>query len=231
MNNKKIINLVFGLIILGLVGFGAYYFWPKGQVEPTELPLESYFEFRVLNEELVQWEIDKFKTSFEEAKAVLMINDDDMSAWLKLAQAKKNVGDYRGAELAWLKVNEIRPKNSPSFISLYDMYTNFTKEYDKALPMYQKAIENTLGEEKNIEVYRDLYNFYTYQLQDGEKAKQTLFDAAKDNPKSSLPWVLLGRYYEERAFYRDALSAYEKALELDPQNPGIKQAITDLENR
>jgi len=74
----------------------------------------------------------------------------------------------------------------------------------------------------------------THQI-DRYEAISKLQQTLKENPKSLADWVILGELAHEVAhdlpsdqaaqYYRMSRDAYEKALALDPDNPGLKAAV------
>lgn len=226
MDRKKrnlVITLV-GLIVL--VGLGGFYLSSNTQ-SVVEDP--KYFEFTVFNTDLPEDKIEKFTQRFNDAKEVLQVNPDDFQSWLLLASAKKQVGDYKGAADAWIKVGEISPLNSTSFNNLADLYANFTKEYDKAESAFFKAVENSAGEPQNSGFYRNFYYFYLYSLEDLDRAEAILLEAIRINPNSSDLLALLGYFYrDERNDNTRAIEYFEKNLELNPENIKVQKDLNKL---
>jgi len=224
---KKILkNLIFAVILLVVVGLVVYYFLPK---EPKD-PMAEFFEFKIISQDLSAEELAEYQQRFVAVKQSLIETPDQLDGWLQLGMLKKFVGDYQGAEAAWIKAGELRPKNSTSFGNLADLYVNFSKEYDKAELAYQKAIENSQGEAKNVNFYRNYYYFAYYNLADFNKTESILLAGLADNPKSSDMPALLGSFYSETGKISQAIEYYQKALELNPDNATIKAEIERLKN-
>jgi len=221
-------NLVLVLILLLLISGLIYYFWPKTPLDPYA----NIFEFKIVKTDLTDFEKDKYQKQFEAAVLALTEQPDQLDGWLTLGRVKKNLGDFKGAELSWFKANEYRPKNSISFGNLADLYTNFTKEYDKAEAAYIQAIQNSLGEEHNAALYRNFYSFYFYNLEDNQKAEATLKEGIENNPGSSELLVLLADFYKKTSQNDQAIEYYQKALTLDPERAGeLQEEIDKLQQK
>ena len=221
---KKIITLVILLLVIGLIIF---YFLPKSPVIYDQLA-DYPSDFKVSNKNLPDEEIEKYLQSFIEIKQSLEDDPDYQDAWLRLGMVKKQIGDYQGAEVAWIKAGELSPKNSVSFGNLADLYANFTEEYDKAELAYLKAVENSLGERVNLVFYRSFYYFYYYNLEDYEKAPALLLEGIENNPNSSELPILLASFYKETGNINKAIQYYQLALKLDPTDELIAQELEKL---
>ncbi|MFA6254854.1 MAG: tetratricopeptide repeat protein [Patescibacteria group bacterium] len=222
--NKKIQSLIALVILLGAVGFLAYYYWPKSGVPVEE---NNLFEFKVVDQNLADWQKKEYQERFDKAVSSLNENPDQLDGWLELGMIKKHLGDYKGAEAAWFKAGEYRPSNSISFNNLADLYINFTKEYDKVEPVIRKAIENSMGEEKNAMFYRNFFSFYLDNLKDPKKAEEILLEGIKNNPRSDL-MALLANFYQSQGRTEEAIDYYRQHLEIYPDDEIVKQEIQKL---
>jgi len=224
---KMVKNIILGLILLLLIGGAVYYFWPKVPADP----FVNLFEFKIVKTDLTDFEKEKYQKQFEDAVTALTEQPDQLDGWLTLGRVKKNLGDFQGAELAWLKAGEVRPKNSISFGNLADLYTNFTKEYEKAESAYIQAIQNSLGEEHNSALYRNFYYFYFYNLEDNQKAEAILKEGIENNSGSSDLLVLLADFYKKTNQPDKAIEYFQKALTLDPERVELKEEMDKLQQK
>jgi len=227
---KNIRSALVAVLVVLLVGFVVYTLWPKPGVPPAEKQ-STLLEFKIIKADLQQWEINKYTTEFASLKTALEANPESFDDLMALGQIKKYVGDYAGAEQAWLRVSELRPKNSTSFGDLADLYVNFTKDYGKAEQAYQVAIVNSMGEEKNIYFQRNLYYFYKDYLKDDQKAEQALRGGIAANPMSGELHILLGIFYKDRDMIPQAIEQYEQGLALSPDNDAARQELAELKKR
>jgi len=217
---KSYLILIVVIILLAVIG---YYGFTKYQ----ESSQPDYFELNFVNENLEQWQIDKYTQEFEEIKVALQENEDYLNNWLSLGRIKKQVGDYKGAEEAWIKAGQVRPSNSTSFNNLADLYANFTKEYDKAEAAWLQAIENSIGEDINRTFYRSLFYFYRDNLKDLEKAENILLEGITINPKSDL-LTLAGMFYKDQGDNQKAIKYFEEYLKYNPDNELVKKELDKL---
>lgn len=224
---NKQIKLVLSIIITLIIVGGASFYLSRGGASVEEE--SDYFTFKVMNEDLSQFKIDQFTEKFENAKAAVELNPDDFNFWVVLGSAKKQVGDYKGAEEIWIHAGEIRPLNSTSFNNLADLYTNFTKEYDKAESAHFITVQNSAGEPQNPGFYRNFYSFYLYNLENLDKAEVILLEAIAVNPNSAELYALLGYFYrDQRDDTTKAIEYFEKNLELNPDNTQVKKDLDKL---
>jgi len=228
MSKKNLQNIALVIILVAILALSAYYFLPKNQSGNVNQSSNYPEDFKVLSKDLTQQQVDEYFNRFNLLKQSLLDNPDQIDGWLELGMVKKYLGDYQGAEEAWVKAGELRPKNSTSFGNLADLYVNFTKEYDKAEVAYQKAIENSMGEAKNTMFYRNFYYFYKDYLKDDKKAENILTEAIKNNPQNTEMLVLMASFYKEKGNKSLARQYYQKALALDPTDDLIKQEIDKL---
>jgi len=223
---KKIQSLIAIVILLGAFGFLAYYYWPNNESGSVQEE-NSLFEFKVVDQNLADWEKRKYQERFDKVVPILKENPDQLDGWLELGMIKKHLGDYQGAEAAWLKAGEYRPKNSVSFNNLADLYINFTKEYDKVEPVIRKAIENSMGEQKNAMFYRNFFYFYLDNLKDPKKAEEILLEGIKNNPKSDL-LAVLANFYQSQGRIDEAIDYYRQHLKIYPDDETVRQEIQKL---
>lgn len=220
--NQKVFFLLGAVVIL--IGIG-YYLLPNKKMSSEP----NYFEFTVYNKDLPQESIDKFTDRFLDAKNRIIQDEDDLEAWILLGSTKKQVGDYVGAEAAWIKAGEIRPLNSKSFNNLADLYTNFMQDYPKAEEAWFKAVENSKGESINSAFYRNFHYFYYYNLKDYTKAENILLEAINTNPTASDLTATLGYFYKDQGDTEKAIEYFKKTLELNPDNEQVKNDLSGLE--
>ena len=240
---KKSSSIIWVVVFLLVIGVVSYYLWPK--LEQGEK--DDLLTLKIINQNLTQEQIEKYTNEFEAIKLALeedpavfhaVLEKKDIGDYqgsteifyylLQLGMIKKYVGDYKGAEAIWIKVGEISPQNSTSFGNLADLYTNFMKDYDKAIPAYQTAIANSLGESLNIGYYRNFYYFYLYNLEDKTNAEKVLLEGMENNSENSELLILLASFYRDNGNKAKAIEYYQKALELDPADESVQKEIEKL---
>lgn len=221
MTSNRITTVFITIIIIIIIGLTVYYFMPQEKAV-------NYFEFTIMDQELPQDKIDKYTNRFNEATLALKEDPDDFNSWLSLASAKKQVGDYKGAEEIWIHAGEIRPLNSTSFANLANLYAYFLIDYDKAEEAYFKAIENSSGEEVSVIHYSNFYQFYLYQLKDFDKAEAILLESiVRNSNRSDLP-ATAGYFYKDQGDIQKAIEYFTKSLEINPDNAQVKTELEKL---
>jgi tetratricopeptide (TPR) repeat protein len=145
--------------------------------------------------------------------------------WLDLGSVKYALGDYKGAEAAWIYATKLSPEHSPAYNNLGQLYWHDMPDYSKAEAMFQKfvALEPTA-----VGGYRDLADMYRYNYK--EKQNQiipVILNGLSNNPNSPDLLSYLGLYYYETGDRAHAIEYYEKLVKAAPNN---KQAKDDLED-
>lgn len=223
---KKGINIkisIFVLIIL--LSFFGYYFWPKGDANQED----NFFELKIVRN-LEDWDERNVRERFDRAVANIEADPDKLDGWLALGSVKKHAGDFKGAEQAWIKAGVVRPFNSISFNNLASLYTDFFPDYELAEIAYQKAIENSQNEGMNPFLYQDYYNFALSKLKDVQKAEQILLQGIEDNPGSNLLYVA-GNFYVKQGDNQKAIDLYKRYLESKPESEKVQKLLDDVLNQ
>ena len=226
MNKNKISLAVSGIVLVIVIAITVYYLLPEdfGQ----EGASSDYFTLTVMSTDIPEEKIKEYQEQLSALKKAIEADPDFVNHWFDVGLLKKLVGDYQGAEAAWIKAGEIRPANSTSFGNLADLYANFLHEYDKAEVAYEIAIKNSAGEVKNLLFYRQYAEFAFYRLGDIAKTEEILLQAAEANPASSEPLIMLGSFYQDRGENQKAIDYYEQALEIDPEDDLTRDELNKL---
>lgn len=98
--------------------------------------------------------------TFAQAQATIAKTPQDFNAWIALGAARKQAGDYVGAEADWQYVSALYPTNVVSYANLGDLYQNYLHEYAKAVAAYKQQIVNY---PKAPYIYDNLYQIYTHE--------------------------------------------------------------------
>ncbi len=227
--NKKIVFFsVLILVLLLVFTFAQKFFKPSQEPVKEKDFLERMTEFKVAKEGLPQETIDKLFKEFTVYKDQVMASPDKFvfDSLMSMAMTKYVLGDYQGAEEIWLYVAANRPKSSPPFYNLGNLYADIFKDYSKAEIFYQKAIEN---DPKEISYYRNFFELYAYKyVEKKELAEQVLLDALNQDPKNVDIINLLGAYYQEKGEKNKAIEYFTKSLKIDPNNETIRRELNNL---
>lgn len=139
---------------------------------------------------------------------------DDPHVQTSLGRLLYLQGDYTGAESAFLKALTIDPDMISTRIALADMYLMATRQPDKAIKAYRKALENS------PEHAGARYALGMALLANGEpdKAQTELLTASRLEPNNPLPYSSLGNIAVSQQKFEEGLGYYNKALAIDPKN-------------
>lgn len=226
MTSKKNNLIVAIIIVVVAVGLMGYYLYPRAGNHQKAAP--DYFTINIVDQTLPPEKRDAYVAEFNKVHETLSENPDLFNSWMELGAIKKQLGDYKGAEEIWLHATDLRPKNSLSYNNLADLYSNFLKDYDKAIPNYEMAIKNSIGEPINVSYVRNFFEFYYYYVKDNTKAEQVLLSGVENNPKSADMLNLTASFYQDQGSKSKALEYYQRALEADSSDQSIKDAIDKL---
>ena len=222
---KNLVVILAAVALVIIMGGVAFYFWPRNLATPEP----KLLEFKPLRTDLQDWERDKFYNDYLAVEPILEADPDDWQSLLRLGAIKKSIGDYQGAEQAWLRVGELRPGNSVSFNNLGDLYANFLKDYPKAEENYKIALENSRAEAINTTYRRSLFEFYLYYNQELDKAEALLLEGLTDQPENLDLLILLAAFYRDQGQKDKAIEYYQKALKVNPADQSIKKELDKLQ--
>lgn len=233
--SRRIQIIISVVILLAALGALGLYLVKRPN---TEVPEDSYaivdyppglFELTIVDDSAPPEKIESWKQRFAtDADAVIKAPDGfNFASVLDMGLIKRNVGDFRGAESAWVYLGQKRPANSISFYNLGNLYAHDLKDIGKAEVAYLKSIEN---EKKDINYYIALSELYRYQMPEkAEVAGQVLEDGIRENPDSANLLKFSASYFSETGNPEKAIVYYTRALELEPANDAIRDEIKRLE--
>lgn len=173
----------------------------------------------------------KYKDSFEKAAKILAEKKNDYDALLAVARIKNWSGDYSGAIEVYKKMENLKENDIIPYFNMGDTY-NSLKDYDRSGEMYEKVIAIN---PKWVSAYKELFNLYRYalthkyddkiedMLQSGLKISQDMGGAGYSDF-----YAMLGIYYQGKGDKAKAIESFEKALEIDPSNEGVKSELREL---
>jgi len=158
--------------------------------------------------------------------STLTANKTDFQSWIMLGALYKMNGDYKNAAIMWEYVSAIYPKNITSFANLGDLYTNFLKDYPKAVTVFTQEIKNSPA---NLDAYKSLFQIYTTTSYTGEAgaAEKILKEGITANPKATELHITLARYYRSLGRSADAKAQYAAAIE-SAQSQGQTTLVAEI---
>jgi len=228
MRKKQLLIIV--IILAAVIIAGAVYYWQLNKdVEPTEeISYQDLIVFEVKNDDLPQARQEEYFERFLRIRELINQNPDIFDLWLDLGGVHKLIGNYELAEKTWLYACQIRPKNSPAFANLGDLYANFIKDIQRSEQAYLVAIENSEGEFVNTVYSRSLFELYFYYFEDYQRTEEFLFERLEKYPDEAEIYKLLSFFYSRSNQIDKAIEAYEKLIELDPGNIEAKNELAEL---
>lgn len=146
---------------------------------------------------------------------------------IHLGNVHRKVGNFETATLAYRYASEIQPGAFVPYANLGDMYYYDTKEYQKAVDEYLRAVEI---ENPNLEtLYSNMYEIYRFHLNNEEQAEQILISGVKKYPSETNILAKLALYYRETGQLDKARSRYNELLIKYPDSAIAKKALEELQ--
>lgn len=153
-------------------------------------------------------------------------NYDFLNGWLQLGALRRLIGDYEGAREALEFATLLRPENYVAFHNLGDLYGFQFKNYSKAEENFLKAIAK---EPKDVDAYKSLAMLYQYSYtQKRDQTDDILLRGIEVAPDRTDLLAMLARYYVEIGDTVNARIYYNKALEIEPANNGLRKELEGL---
>lgn len=220
------------VFLLIVAGVGFYFYKNKPQKEVI-IPLA---QVNINAPNLDKATIDSFVYKVKQNADNLAVKPTSTEAlteyyneWIDLGVNKKALGDFKGAEAAWLAAIETNANGFVPFANLGDLYANFLKDNVKAEENYKKAIAVNPS---MIYIYRNLADLYRYNFKDTAKTEEILLagiEANKEIYSVVELYVYLGSYFAELGDKVKALKYFQEALKIEPDKEAIKEEIKNLQ--
>lgn len=184
----------------------------------------------------------KYEESHADAQRAIALKQDYVKAWNNKAVSLWNLGKYQEAEKASLKATSLNDKYSQALFNRGRILSSLgqressrkkaIKFYQQALKYYEKALKGDIEKEDNFTRASILNNkgVALLRLKKYVSALSSINKAAKTDPKSFAAWYNKGlviiewqRFRPNRKLYlyRQALHAYNKANEINPNNSAV----------
>jgi len=200
MNQK---NLVIILVLLTILVGGYFFIINSKEIEnvddtasPDGLELIENPDFGELPDGLIVPNLDrqvivpqgfaedvakKTINSIKNIQDGLKENPNNIALWLELGGLYKSMGDYGGAEGAWIFATQIRPSDWMAYHNLADLYGYYLKNPTKSEEYILLAIEKAPQE---LQLYIKAFEIYNEILGNAEKGAQMLVKATEEIPSS-----------------------------------------------
>jgi arylsulfatase A-like enzyme/Tfp pilus assembly protein PilF len=112
----------------------------------------------------------------------------------------------------------------PQFFGAWDKIYQKRNDTDAKIRNWQKASE-TFPNNDNFKINLAFQFFHLDRLEESEK---TAVEILKNNPKYTMAYILRGRIEEKKEHIAEALSYFEKAAALEPQNVSLELSYAKL---
>ncbi|GEM_PF-5311950 len=175
--------------------------------------------------ELPEARRQQYRKEFEELLNTIKEHPDSFAAWYNLGSVKSALGDYKGAEAAWLYATAITPNQGRTYMNLGDLYWNKIKDYEKAEWAYITAIGIEGGQLERTRAFRDLATLYRFSLNQHDKSFGVLRLGIEDLDDNGELLALAGMWAWQDGLLKEAEEFYVQYL---AQNPDQEQAQKDL---
>ncbi|MBK6901072.1 MAG: tetratricopeptide repeat protein [bacterium] len=149
------------------------------------------------------------------ADAMLAAYPEDPEAWRLAFQHAAAVGDHRRAAVDLTIVDYLQPLQGRERIQLGDLYRAVGAPAE-AGRFYEQAVSDTSGSDD----YERLATAWL-SAHEPQRARTVLKQALAHNPTARF-WALLGDLELAQEEHAAALAAFEKSLELDPQQGRLR---------
>ncbi len=184
----------------------------------------------------------KYEESHADSERAIALKQDYAEAWNNKAVSLWNLGKYQEAEKASLKATSLNDKYSQALFNRGRILSSLgqressrkkaIKFYQQALKFYEKALKGEIEKEDNF-TRASIWNnkgVALLRLKKYVSALSSINKATKTDPKSFAAWYNKGlviiewqRFKPNRKLYlyRQALHAYNKANEINPNNSAV----------
>ncbi|MBA4379304.1 MAG: hypothetical protein C0393_01205 [Anaerolinea sp.] len=178
---------------------------------------------------------DVFASSerIEEAVAAyqkaIEINQRLIHPWISLGNIFEKQKRSQDAIRAYQNAFEIDPNNAQLWNEQGNVYLN-ADAYDEAINAYRKAIELEHGFGWP---YSNLALAYSHKGKHTEAIPlyQKSIELFSSNRDKASAWNRLGNTYQQLQDYDNAIAAYQRAVELDPDNATFKKDLDGIHNQ
>lgn len=159
-----------------------------------------------------------------EAKFVSYLEPDLFALFWKQTFKAQIMGEHIEIdEETWRRFAESiarKVKNNADDLAVLGNFYEMAKQYAQAEKTYKQVIEI---DPKNPVTYQDLADVYI-ALNQQEAAIPLLIKSAELKPRAA-PYLALAKIYEKKELAKEALNAYQKAIELEPNNASATNSL------
>lgn len=213
---------------------GGYYYWQSVQPTTEEIAdaqIERIATLTIMNEHLEVETVKAFTEQFNVLKDKFL-NDQSIQNFFiinGMGRIKQDVGDYKGAEEAFLFAYNLSPDGYIINGNLANLYHYGLKDYEKAEQFYLDTLAiNNIQEGNQYTYFAELYELYFYRINNREKAEMLLDRAMEELPDNLQVLVLAGSHYKDVGNTEKARELFSKIIEIDPTNSAARTMLESL---
>lgn len=224
---KKKIDISLVLVFIIFIGTIIFYFtyYKVDKTETTSYADDNIYtanDFK--NSGLEPEELDRLINRLNKTYVLLEEKNNPYSSWIDIGMYKKVLGDYKGAEEAWMNAVTLTDRPDLAYGNLANIYFYNIKNYDLAEEYYQKAIEISVNPFTYREGLSDLYRYIKTDKKD--LIEKNMLDGALSDPNRKLKYFEYLYYYfvDEKNIDKEA----EYLKKIKEVNPEWKSDIQDV---
>ncbi len=155
----------------------------------------------------------KYAEAIESLEKIASSGDAKPEVYLLLAEAYDKKGEPQKAYEAYTKSIRVAPRSEESYVGLA-AFASVHKNDEFALRIVTQGLEHLPGSPRLLL----MKGVYAALLGKAEEARQSLLEAGKADPKSSMPHLALGVSHLERGNYDEAAGQFRRAAEISPDD-------------
>jgi tetratricopeptide (TPR) repeat protein len=231
-SKKDIIIIIMSIVIVAALS-GYYYFQAQISTEEEVLSekINSIAAFSIVRGDLDEATKQRFGEQFD-ALRTKFLNDQSITNFFvinAMGRIKQDVGDYRGAEEAFLFAYKLDPNGYIINGNLANLYHYGLKDYDKAERFYLDTLSiDGIQEGNHYTYFAEAYELYFYRIEDNLKAGALIERALTELPDNIRILTLSAGYYKDIGDITRAKELYETVLSLEPDNTFARQALESI---
>ena len=152
-----------------------------------------------------------------------------IDSMLKAARKNFDSGKVQVALDNYWKILELDPQETFAYLELGEVYVEL-RIYDRAIELLEPGLimaQREMDKDTICYYFCILTNAHLALNQTG-LANKTLIKAAEASPKNPMPRKILGDIYLANNRIADAIKAYKKAVELDPDYQPAKEKLGEV---
>ncbi len=152
-----------------------------------------------------------------------------IASMLKAARKNYDNGKVQVALDNYWKILEIDPQETFAYLELGEIYVEL-RIYDRAIELLEPGLTMAQREmdKDTICYYFCILTTAHLALNQTGQANKTLIKAAEASPKNPMPRKILGDIYLANNRIADAIKAYKKALEFDPDYQPAREKLGEV---